>query len=418
MKKIIFLLFVLLSANLILPQSTPPGIPRIYTEIYSFPSDSGTVIYYSYRIPNNFLIFEKSDSGFKAGYSLGLEVSDSLSKSIKRAYSENEVILNDFEKTNSSKDFEEGVIELKIGKGKYNVFPFFTDKSSVKEFKLKPQVVTSVGSKTLTPIVVDETPVECNNNRTIEVANYGGDIPFSEAPYSIIIPVKDTTVKELNLRIINGFDTVFSGKLNESFTAGIKLTQCSKKIILEFSKNNATKNFVIKNLSQKLYEGPLTIMELDSANKISNSFSLSVVWANKPFALMNYEFAIKSLRNIEKEELVDSLLSLSPLQYQKALFDYWKKYDKTPATKYNQLMAEFYARVDYSAINFRTISNKSGVETDRGKTFIKFGKPSKTDRSSSDKGKIVETWYYDSTGLVFSFVDKNGNGDFTLIKQQ
>jgi hypothetical protein len=74
--------------------------------------------------------------------------------------------------------------------------------------------------------------------------------------------------------------------------------------------------------------------------------------------------------------------------------------------------------VDYAAINFRTLANKTGAETDRGKTFIKYGKPSKTDRNSNTKGKIIETWYYDNIGVNFSFVDYAGTGDFTLIKNQ
>lgn len=426
MKKIHFLLIFLVSAVCAFPQfGGPPsgpmgsgGIPRIFSEIHVVPSDSGSVLYYSYRIPYDFLIFEKSGSGFKAGYNLGLEISDSLSKNIKRANIDRSVYLADFERTTSNKDFEEGVISVELEKGKYNVSPYFTDQSSVKEFKLRPHMVVSPCSTYLHPLVIEENSSVCKQKKVTLLANYNNDIPFSETPYSLIFPVTDTAVKELKMVVVNGLDTVFNGVLTENITSGIKIAECENNALVEYGSINKTKNFILRNLSSKLYEGLLSVTVQDSKGKILASFPLNVIWNNKPFSLMNYEFAIKALKNIEKPEVIDSLLSFPSLKYQQALFNYWKKYDKTPATKYNSLLSEFYSRVDFAAINFRTLGNKTGAETDRGKTFIKYGKPSKTDRNSNSKGKIIETWYYENIGLNFSFIDYAGTGDFTLIKNQ
>ena len=429
MKKILFLLIVLVSSCSTFSQfnghqggpvgfSGPMGIPRIFSEIHTVPSDSGSTLYYTYRIPYNFLIFEKSGNGFKAGYNLGLEISDSLLKSIKRANVDRTVYLSDFERTNSNKDFEEGVISVNLEKGKYNISPYFTDQSSVKEFKLRPHTVVSPCSTYLPPVIIEANPVVCKQGSLFLLANYNNDVPFSETPYDIILPVTDTSAKELKVMLINGLDTVFNGIVSENSIEFSKYSECENKVVLENGNNKRLKSFVVRNISSKLYEGPLTIMILDKAGKTTATFPMNIIWTNKPFSLMNYEFAIKTLKSIEKPEVIDSLLSLPTIKYQKALFDYWKKFDKTPGTKYNSLLAEFYSRVDYAAINFRTLANKTGTETDRGKTFIKFGKPDKTDRNSTDKGKITETWYYDTIGLSFSFVDKTGTGDFTLIKNQ
>ncbi len=426
MKNKLFLLIVLVSAISIFPQfGGPPsgpmgssGIPRIFSEIHISPSDSGSTLYYSYRIPYDFLIFEKSGSGFKAGYNLGLEITDSLSKNIKRANVQRSVYLADFERTTSNKDYEEGVITVELEKGKYNVSPFFTDQSSVKEFRLRPHTVVSPCSTYINPIIIEEASAVCKQKNIALLANFNNDIPFSEIPYSIILPVADTSLKEIKAVLINGLDTVFSGTLTENITSGIKITECENNAAVEYSSKNKTRNFILRNITAKLYEGPLSLAILDAKGKNLASFPLNVVWNNKPFSLMNYEFAIKALKNIERPDVIDSLLSLPSSGYQKALFEYWKKYDKTPATKYNSLLHEFYSRVDYAAINFRTLANKTGAETDRGKTFIKYGKPNKTDRNSSAKGKIIETWYYEKIGMNFSFIDVAGNGDFTLIKTQ
>jgi len=428
MKKILLFVIILVSANFIIPQFGGPGgmnaggplgssgIPRIFTELHSAPSDSGAVIYYCYRIPYNFLIFEKSGSGFKAEYSLGIEITDSITKNIKRAFAERSVYLADFERTNSNKDYEQGVISVELNKGKYHFVPFFTDKSSVKEFRLRPHTIILPCSLALAPVVIEDAPFAENGTQEIELANFNGDIPFSETPYNLVIPVTDTAMKSIKVNIINGRDTVFSGALTESLVSGLKISENKNKVVINSGGKNPTRNFILRGISSKLYEGPVNIIITDTAGKKIASNMINAVWTNKPFSLMNYEFALKALKNIEKPAVIDSLLSLPEEKYQKALFEYWKKYDKTQGTVYNSLLTEFYSRVDYAAINFRTLGNKTGAETDRGKTFIKFGKPSKTDRSSNEQGKIVETWYYDSLGLNFSFIDKSGSGDFTLIK--
>jgi GWxTD domain-containing protein len=76
-------------------------------------------------------------------------------------------------------------------------------------------------------------------------------------------------------------------------------------------------------------------------------------------------------------------------------------------------MIEYYKRVDYTAMNFSTISNKKGFDTDRGKVYIQMGTPKKIERSSDSDGKVIEAWYY-GQNKKFIFIDKQGTGDFSL----
>ena len=98
------------------------------------------------------------------------------------------------------------------------------------------------------------------------------------------------------------------------------------------------------------------------------------------------------------------------------MHEYWKKYDPTPETEFNELMEEFYSRIDYAAMEFRGINKKDGLSTDRGRIYIKNGKPDNIERFSNDNGYIVETWTYNATGKVFQFIDKQGTGNFILIE--
>jgi GWxTD domain-containing protein len=78
-------------------------------------------------------------------------------------------------------------------------------------------------------------------------------------------------------------------------------------------------------------------------------------------------------------------------------------------------MEEFYSRIDYAAMEFRGITKNNGLSTDRGKVYIRYGKPDEIERSSNDLGYVVETWIYSTPNQKFVFVDQQGTGNFILI---
>ena len=98
--------------------------------------------------------------------------------------------------------------------------------------------------------------------------------------------------------------------------------------------------------------------------------------------------------------------------------NYWKQRDPTPDTKENELKEEFYKRVSYSNTNFSVHTiEKDGWETDRGKIFIKYGKPGNIERRSKDPNSpAYEIWYYNKIERRFVFEDRSGVGDYVLIK--
>ncbi len=266
------------------------------------------------------------------------------------------------------------------------------------------------------PIIVNSQKVSSNMKEYYELTNFGGSIPFDENSYDLIIPVSDTSLSKIDLVMLNNKDTISSSEVSEYFNSSLSLILDNDKILLNSSKDNyQTKNFVIKNFSSKIYEGDLALIVSDGIDKKSKKiFNLNVRWFNKPVSLMDPEYAIKSLKYADDKKVIDKLLDAKDDDYPKELFKYWTKNDPTPKTAYNPLMREYYSRVDYAAKNFSTISGKSGVDTDRGKIFIQFGKPLKIDRNSNDKGKIVETWIYENPKRKFIFTDLTGTGNFSL----
>ncbi len=402
----------------------------LLSEIYTIPSslspdkqDSTELLFYIYKLPYNHLVFEKNDNQYTASYRLTVEVHDSLTNTINRKIKENKISVDDFEKTDDGNIYAEGVLDFQILKNqKYKLIPVLYDEYSDREIKLPAIPINLPKEKKnkyhgfLEPLVVNSPSPEGSNKSSFDLASYGGCIPFSKEKYDLMIPCGDITLQKIYVTLISNEDTVFSGSIDKPVILHNFIKESNGKVVLD---NNSSvklfKNFLIPYVNKNLSEGELTInIAGDKDSKPTATFHKKVIWFNKPFSLINPELAIKFLKYMEDDSVIDSLLDFKKDEYSKVLFNYWKRFDPTPETAFNELMKEYYTRIDYSMKNFSSISGRKGIDTDRGKIFILYGKPSETIRSSNQRGKVVETWVYKNPNRKFIFVDETGTGEYKL----
>jgi GWxTD domain-containing protein len=381
-------------------------------------SGSTISLSYLYRIPYNRLIFEKSGNSFKASVRILVEVIKD-DEFIKRDIVDKSITVSDFEITESKSVAIEGVINFNLEADDFNIKGLITDLNSQKEFRLATETINALRyleSGIFKPIVINLNDSNCSGSNLPLIVNFGGSIPYSSQDYQLVIPVADTLAESVTIEMRNNENEPITKKLTEYYLTPISVVECDDKLFIGNGNNiSKTKNFILRNFSNKLNEGILiTTIKIDD-NDIEEDFPLRVVWLHKPFSLRNPEFAIEMLKYIEDGEVVSKLLGADEEDYQKELYDYWQQYDPTPDTKFNELMEEFYSRIDYAAMEFRGISKKNGLSTDRGKIYIKHGKPDKIERSSDSHGYVVETWIYNKLNQKFLFVDKQGTGNFILI---
>jgi len=388
-----------------------PFHKQIYTQTVIIPGDSVSSVYFLCKIPYRNLVFLKDNNRYIAGFRLYLEITDTNSNFVRREIKDWEIQSSSFKETDSPEIFAEGLIEIKLPEGSYYILPIFTDKNA-SEIKLEKVRVDVLDKEYLEPLIVDTEKAKCNDKDFTRFTNFGDSIPFGKEECDFIIPVTDTSKDKISVTVIIQEDTVYNGELSKSFISHINLKECDGKVLIsDMNQGIKTRNYILPGLSNKLQEGPFFIIV---NNNKEIKLKKEVLWYDKPFSLMDPEAAIKALKSIEKEDVVDSLLDLKKDSMYKGLVNYWKKLDPTPETEYNELMTEFYTRVDYTLKNFSTISGIKGIQSDRGKVFIKYGKPDKTERSSNLQGKVVETWIYDKLHRKFVFVDEDGTGEFSL----
>lgn len=142
------------------------------------------------------------------------------------------------------------------------------------------------------------------------------------------------------------------------------------------------------------------------------------VWPGMPRSLKNVDGAIDALRLIAAEAAMDSMQSGGFNERRDALERFWAQRDPTPGTIMNEAMTEFYRRVDQARTAYGTMQEPDGLKTDRGRIYVLNGQPTRVDRTLNPSVGYTETWTYEKTRRVFTFVDERRNGNYRLSASQ
>jgi len=98
--------------------------------------------------------------------------------------------------------------------------------------------------------------------------------------------------------------------------------------------------------------------------------------------------------------------------------DFWTKRDPDPYTDENEFKEEFFQRIEYA--NKRFIEGIPGWKTDRGRIYLYLGAPDKIDQRpflNRPDVKGLIWWGYYRYRLGIEFVDKTGDGRYSLSRQ-
>jgi len=97
---------------------------------------------------------------------------------------------------------------------------------------------------------------------------------------------------------------------------------------------------------------------------------------------------------------------------------YWSRIpDPTPATPAHEFFDEYAGRVRYVEREFRESQTRSGVKTDRGRIYLKYGAPdAKQHLPIASSNKTVDIWKYTrKKALKYAFLDESGFQNFYLV---
>ncbi|HED09143.1 MAG TPA: GWxTD domain-containing protein [Caldithrix abyssi] len=137
-------------------------------------------------------------------------------------------------------------------------------------------------------------------------------------------------------------------------------------------------------------------------------------WKSVPASLEDIDQALRQMMYIISTDTLNKYLDADLATKKKFFSEFWKKRDPNPETKKNELMDEYYKRINYANQHFGGFGEK-GWLSDRGRIFIKFGPPDDIERHPFElNSNPYEIWRYYNIRKIFLFEDYTGFGDYRL----
>ncbi|RNC85294.1 MAG: GWxTD domain-containing protein [Balneola sp.] len=240
----------------------------------------------------------------------------------------------------------------------------------------------------------------------VRIPNYSED-----AEYTLNVH-KARTVRRDTIKV----ESIYSKTIgSEEISSGvIPVLEQGIDPTLRFKDTEMNFTYVLLDIPNKEFENAAYMIEVTSSTAekpIAKSFFRSY-WPNMPASLLNLDIALNNMQYIVSETQLKELKSGSSKEKEEKFRAFWESRDPTPNTVYNELMTEYYRRVDYAFREFRNPGNPNGHETDQGEIYIKFGPPESTDRKFPSQGNVIEVWEYPNRTFVFE--QSSGFGDFVL----
>ena len=354
------------------------------------------------EIPFQSLQFIKKEKFFFASYDVSISLRNKKGKRIFRTMWSDSIVTNEYIQTQSKYRTKKHFVNLKVGKDEYIIDSELYDKDTRNKGSKK--IKLDFTKKDKTPILFEP----------IIVTNLEGNWGFNDGEFPLT-GKRITNIDNGLTLIISGFVDIgqyqvkmfLDGKNEEDAVVIIENDETPKgyfvtryklkkddlsrlglnlKFIL---KQNGKERSIFKNIS--IFKPGLS----GFVNDVENSFQ------QMKYILTNDER--KTAKGKKGKELESLFLS------------FWKERDPTPNTSINELMEEYYIRVNYVNEYFN-MSWKEGWETDFGMIYILFGPPDRIERSNSTSmsTSIYQVWYYSRLNKQFVFKDQNGFGDFKL----
>lgn len=132
-------------------------------------------------------------------------------------------------------------------------------------------------------------------------------------------------------------------------------------------------------------------------------------------ALAASDGGVGLLRLLLSAAEVDSLRRAPPDGRESLWQEFWRRRDPEPSTPANEALAATLARVRQANLRFGGV--RAGWRTDRGRVYITYGAPDTMDTLQNPEGfDRIERWTYTASNTVFVFVDRDGRGEYVLLR--
>jgi GWxTD domain-containing protein len=415
------------------------NLPVTYEAIALFGADSARqMVNVHYRIGQNFFIFVRNEAAtgraeYVAHGELAVELLNEQKMSVAREIRQLPLSRTTLLKEGEHPPSLQGVISFSVPPGNYTLVFDLDDRESGRSFiektkKVKVSDARLSGLRLSDPMLVQPPSmngassvfIPTNRNSNALFGESGGIVTELARPKST-----DTLFIHWKLQgLLDGFGERIQRFADSAFTSTsgmLALMPRDEGIAYELkSAGELTETIFIPLPLHRLEPGMFTL-DIDyrcGSMRRPQQVQFHVSWPARPFSLQDQDLAIDALRYIAKDSEMDELLSGGATKRAEAFARFWRERSRDTATAYNEVMAEFYYRVDDALRKYSTSRESDGYKTDRGRIYILYGPPQRSDRSLQPNAAPTEIWTYERLHRRFIFIDTERNGNYILSQSE
>jgi len=347
-----------------------------------------------------------------------------------RAFWADTVYAKNYERSQSDDQFLSGYIKVNLNPGSYNYILQIKrgEQTDSRISRTRKIHITPYSQKKAGNVLVSPTYIEKPESSRFILNTSGNTVEYAKNFYALAyLPqyeeTESYTVEITKLSTTQEDTTQQNNVFSKKLTGECIKTDIQPQLLYNEGKPylnlNTTDNgyaYAIIEVPNSEFENSLYQFRVkNSAGDVVARDNFRSKWEDMPTSLLNLDTAIEMLRFIADKETIRKIDSGNPAERERKFRSFWKERDPTPKTEFNELMAEYYRRIDHTYKKFTT-ENTIGFNSDRGEIYIKYGPPNDINRKFPKNGATTEIWTYPDRKFVFKAT--TGFGDFKLISNQ
>ncbi|HEV8537300.1 MAG TPA: GWxTD domain-containing protein, partial [Bacteroidota bacterium] len=362
-----------LSAQAEIQQESLADLPQFYFDALCFASDQdgkGRLDVYI-EVPYEQLHFTNDGQIFKSSYDVTIDIFGADNKLVDEKFWTESVETKDYRESVSARDANLSQRSFTLLPAQYTVEIQVTDNETKKTLRRKRSVTVrnfALPTFVASDIMLVKRLTTEGANKVI-YPNITGNVGDVTDGFSIFFEVYNRL----------GADSAFVYvRVRNHRNEQVGLDTCI--LALEKDRNSC---FCRVNASE-LAAGEYTLdlesvprspaihaLVKDSATSSTRSFQIR--WRGLPATIADLDIAIDQLQYVTEKENLEKIKAATGESKREMFLEFWRKKDPTPGTERNELMEEYYARIDYANKHFTHYYD--GWKTDMGMVYVIFGQP-------------------------------------------
>jgi GWxTD domain-containing protein len=323
----------------------------------------------------------------------------------------------------SNRLYLEGGTQTVLPQGRYEVVVSLKEEGQprIRPIGRTTLTVGNVGSRQALSILLNKGSLQAQKYQLMGYGNqipYGSDIDMmvalneSKQGSAYRVRISEMNIDRKDTSVIKVLETISTDKIR-SWTGSFSFDEAPESFMIRATEG--PQPWIGFTLNAASYPNkPLKVEVFDQERDIPILTKIfPSKWVDIPTSLLNVSVATQMLDPLVDKEELKRLKKLSDAEKIQYFNEFWKPKDPSPNTDYNELMVEYYRRVDIAYERFSTTTTP-GYASDQGKTFLLMGEPDTIQRRFPPDQPALEVWTYGQRQIVFQA--SSGFGDFKLVK--